>query len=191
MLDYKYTKKIESVIIAHKLPKIWDPITIITLEKSGNVETIFFWEGKGFGYPDLLYLDKDIFEYHNCYYFYNYESSQIDRRRDEYTSVLQGYRIPMLSLDNLLPWLDEIFGQIENPDYKVAWLQQTAEINYSDDPSKIDHDTINWLGKLMQVTPKTIAARIKQQAITLYHSDPQKLTDLICEAIEEYLSTTK
>jgi hypothetical protein len=79
-----------------------------------------------------------------------------------------------LTLDNLLPWVDKHFGEIESLDYTNAKYLASKSIGIVEDSY--------FKGVFIDV-PKTLAQALKIQAMELYYSEPQTLTDMICEAI--------
>jgi hypothetical protein len=82
---------------------------------------------------------------------------------------------PNLDLDNLFPWLDEVFGEIENPEFRDC-IRANVNKNY---PRPLDLSFLHFIKDI----PKTITKKLKQQATSLYFSDPQQLADLICKTI--------
>jgi hypothetical protein len=92
--------------------------------------------------------------------------------------------LPALTLDNLLPWFDENFGEIENPEWGVSYNEcfrkaiRAKEVNT---PPFVN--AYMMAQALLDLMPKTLAKHLKIKAMELYYTEPQKLADMICEAI--------
>jgi hypothetical protein len=118
---------------------------------------------------------------------------------------LTSHNLPQLTLDNLFPWLDIAFEEVENPEYTIFEQKLTlfydlaikkgsnyfkgngnkAQVYFQQGLLLFHDNTLQSLADLgVKLQPKTLADKLKNQATTLYFSDPAQLADLICEAIK-------